>query len=167
MKKAAVAVGNRFMYKDPFALFGMPITVFIHQATLNQRYHEMMQDLHPDQFSGEDAFMKKSAEQIAAFANNAYHILRSPLKCADAAILAKGWQLPNEQTTADPILLMEMMELQDMARNGEDLRPFYQDALVQFESALQESTEVKTLAAYSRLKFLARLLGNDDAAPNY
>jgi hypothetical protein len=53
-----------------------------------------------------------------------------------------------------------------MAKSGHDLRPFYQDALVQFESALQEDSETKTLAAYARLKFLARLLGSIDATAN-
>jgi hypothetical protein len=110
--------------------------------------------------------MKKSAEQIAAYANNAYHLLRSPLKCADAAIKAKGWNIPSEETTGDSILLMEMMELQDLAQSGHDLRPFYQDALVQFEAALQENLEHKTLAAYTRLKFLARLTGCIDALAN-
>ncbi len=159
MKKAAAVVENRFMYKDPFTLFGLPISIYVHAATLDDRYKEMMQDLHPDRFSGEDAFMKKSAEQISAYANEAYQMLRSPLKCVDAAIKAKGWDLPVGETTSDSILLMEMMELQDLARSGHDLRPFYQDALVQFEKALQEDLEAKALAAYTRVKFLARLIG--------
>jgi len=166
MKKVAVAAENHSMYKNPFELFGLPISIYVHQATLDERYLEMMRDLHPDKFIGEDAFMKKSAEQISAYANDAYQILRSPLNCADAAIKAKGWNLPNEETTNDSILLMEMMELQDMVKSGHDLRPFYQDALIQFESALQEDAETKTLAAYTRLKFLARLLGSIDAAAN-
>ncbi len=158
MKKAAVAVGSRSMYKDPFTLFGLPISIYVHAATLDDRYKEMMQDLHPDKFSGEDAFMKKSAEQIAAYANEAYQILKSQLKCVDAAIKAKGWTLPGDETTSDSILLMEMMELQELARSRHDLRPFYQDALVQLEKSLQEDLEGKTLAAYTRLKFLARLI---------
>ncbi|MCX7352674.1 MAG: co-chaperone HscB, partial [Proteobacteria bacterium] len=109
------------MYKNPFELFGLPISIYVHQATLDERYVEMMKDLHPDKFNGEDAFMKKSAEQISAYANEAYQILRSPLKCADTAIKAKDWKLPNEETTNDSILLMEMMELQDMAKSGHDL----------------------------------------------
>lgn len=154
------------MYKNPFELFGLPISIYVHGATLDQRYFEIMQDLHPDKFSGEDAFMKKSAEQIAAYANEAYQILKSPLTCVDAAIKAKSWALPIEETTKDSILLMEMMELQDLARSGQDLRPFYQDALVQFETALQDDIEAKALAAYTRLKFLARLLGTIDAPAN-
>ena len=154
------------MYKNPFELFGLPVSIYVHEATLNERYKEMMKDLHPDQFSGDDAFMKKSAEQVAAYTSQAYQVLRSPLKCADAAIQAKGWHLPTEETTTDSVLLMEMMEFQDMARAGQDLRPFYHDALVQFEKALQEGLETKALAAYSRLKFLARLSGNIDAPAN-
>jgi molecular chaperone HscB len=146
------------MHKDPFTLFGLPISIYVHEATLDERYIEMMKDLHPDQFSGEDAFMKKSAEQIAAYANEAYQILKSPQKCVDAAVKAKGWPLPNDETTNDSVLLMEMMELQDLARSGHDLRPFYQDALFQFETALQENIESKTLVAYARIKFLARLI---------
>ncbi len=48
------------MYKNPFELFGLPITIYVHESTLNERYKEMMKDLHPDQFSGDDAFMKKA-----------------------------------------------------------------------------------------------------------
>lgn len=153
------------MHKNPFELFGLPISIYVHEATLNERYQEIMKDLHPDQFSGDDAFMKKSAEHVAAYTSNAYHILRSPLKCADAAIQAKGWNLPDE-TTKNSILLIEMMEFQDMAQAGQDLRPFYHDALLQFEKSLQDDLETKTLAAYLRLKFLARLSGSIDAPAN-
>lgn len=166
MRKVVAVAESHFMYKDPFTLFGLPISIYVHQATLNERYREMMQDLHPDKFIGEDAFMKKSAEEISAYANSAYHILKSPLKCADAAIIAKGWTLPNHETTKDPVLLMEIMEFQSLLRSGYDLKPFYQDALVQLESALQDNLEEKTLAAYSRLKFLARLLENSDVTTN-
>ena len=154
------------MYKNPFELFGLPISIHVHQATLDERYREIMQDLHPDKFTGEDAFMKKSAEEVSAYANSAYRILKSPLKCVDAAIIAKGWVLPSHETTKDAVLLMEIMELQNLARAGHDLKPFYQDALVQFESALQDNLEEKTLAAYCRLKFLARLLGIPDVTSN-
>jgi len=159
MKKAAADAENHFMYKNPFEFFGLPISIYVHDVTLNERYQETMKSLHPDQFSGEDTFMKKSAEQIAAYAGNAYQTLKSPLKCMDAAIEAKGWPLLSETTTKDSILLMEMMELQEMAQAGQDLRPFYNDALVQFEKALQEDLEVKALSSHSRIKFLARLLG--------
>jgi DnaJ-domain-containing protein 1 len=159
MKRVAAVVENHFMYKNPFEFFGLTISIYVHDVTLNERYQETMKSLHPDQFSGEDAFMKKSAEQIAAYASNAYQTLKSPLKCMDAAIEAKGWPLPSEATTSDSILLMEMIELQDMAKSGQDLRPFYNDALVQFEKSLQEDLEIKALSSYSRVKFLARLLG--------
>jgi hypothetical protein len=164
MKKANAAAENRFMFnmhKDPFSLFGLPISLFVNESTLNERYQEMLQDLHPDQFSGEDAFMKQSAEQLAAYANQAYQNLRSPLKCAEEAIKAKGWQVPgaNQQTTRDPVLLMEMMELQEMTKAGEDIRSFYQDCLLQLETTLLEDKGNDAIVAYSRLKFIARLLG--------
>ena len=150
------------MHKDPFSLFGLPISLFVNESTLSERYQTMLRDLHPDQFYGEDAFMKKSAEQLAAYANQAYQNLRSPLKCAPEAIKAKGWQVPgaNQQTTSDPVLLMEMMELQEMVKAGDDIRPFYQDCLLQLEAALQENQEDAAKASYSRLKFIARLLGH-------
>lgn len=150
---------RRLMHKNPFEFFGLPISIYVHETTLNERYQETMKNLHPDQFSGDDAFMKKSAEQIAAYASKAYQILKSPLKCIDAAIEAKDWKLPTDTTINDSVLLMEMMELQEMIKAGQDLRPFYNDALVQFEKALQEDLEIKALASYSRVKFLARLLG--------
>jgi DnaJ-domain-containing protein 1 len=171
MKKVNAVAENRFMFnihKDPFSLFGLPISLFVNESTLNERYQGILQDLHPDQFYGEDAFMKQSAEKLAAYANYAYQSLRSPLKCAEIAVNAKGWQVPgaNQQTTNDPVLLMEMMELQEMAKAGDDIRPFYQDSLLQLETALQEDQEAKALTAYSRLKFIARLLGYFDAVTN-
>ena len=38
MKKADVVAENRFMYKDPFTLFGLPISIYVHAATLDDRY---------------------------------------------------------------------------------------------------------------------------------
>jgi len=148
------------MHKDPFSLFGLPISIFINESVLNERYRAVLKDLHPDQFFGDDAFMKQSAEQLAAHANHAYQNLRSPLKCAAEAIKAKGWQVPgaDQQTIADPVLLAEMMELQEMAKAGEDIRPFYQDCLLQFESSLQTNKKEQALAVHARLSFIARLL---------
>ena len=151
------------MHKDPFSLFGLPVSIFINEAILNERYQTILKDLHPDKFFGEDAFMKKSAEQLSAYANKAYNNLRSPLKCAEEAIKAKDWQVPgaNQQTTNDHELLMEMMELEEMTQKGIDIRPFYNDCMVQLELALQENIEANALASYARLKFIARLLGNE------
>lgn len=148
------------MHKDPFSLFGLPISIFINESVLNERYRSLLKDLHPDQFFGEDAFMKQSAEQLAAHANHAYQHLKSPLKCAAEAIKAKGWQVPgtDQQTIADPVLLAEMMELQEMAKAGENIRLFYQDCLLQFESSLQANEKERALAAYARLSFIIRLL---------
>lgn len=149
------------IHKDPFSLFGLPISIFINESILNERYQDMLQDLHPDKFSGEDAFMKQSAKQLSAYANKAYKHLKSPLKCAEEALKAKGWQVPgaNQRTTNDHELLMEMMELQEMAQKGADIRPFYSDCMVQLEQALQEDNEINAMVSYARLRFIARLLG--------
>lgn len=165
MKKGAVVAESHSvfnMHKDPFSLFGLPVSLFVHMPTLNERYQALMKDLHPDQFFGADAFMKQSAEHLVAYANQAYKNLQSPIKCAEEALKAKGWKIPDsdQPTTTDKVMLMEMMELQEMVQNGEDIRPFYQDCILNIETALLKGNQEQAEAAFTRLKFIARLLGN-------
>lgn len=137
-----------------FTLFNLEISVFINEAELNDRYQAILANLHPDNFVNDEKFMQASAEKLSAFANDAYQTLKDPFKRCVAAINAKGWQI--DETITDNEFLMEMMELQEMAEKGYDLKSFYNDAMVQLENSLQNNNSETALQAYNRLSFLKR-----------
>lgn len=141
---------------NPFEFFNLKVTVFINEAELNDRYQAILTSLHPDNFVNDENFMQDSAEKLSAFANDAYQILKNPLTRCKATLDAKDWQI--DETITDNEFLMEMMELQEMAANGDTLQPFYDDALYKLESALQNNDKQTSLEAYNRLSFLNRCI---------
>lgn len=143
---------------NPFTFFNLDISIFINQAELQANYQRILESLHPDNYAQEDNFMRDSAAKLSSFANDAYQTLQDPIKKCLAAISAKGWRAPTDNTIQDVNLLQEMMELQEMAASGQSLQNFYDDALVQFENSLQTTSENNALQAFSRLSFLNRLL---------
>lgn len=141
---------------NPFEFFNLQATVFINEAELNDRYKAILTNLHPDNFVNDENFMQTSAEKLSSFANDAYQILKEPLTRCKAALNAKGW--PIDETVTNNEFLMEMMELQEMAANGDTLQPFYDDALYKLENALQNNDKQIALESYNRLSFLSRCI---------
>ncbi|MDP9107878.1 MAG: Fe-S protein assembly co-chaperone HscB [Pseudomonadota bacterium] len=96
--------------QNHFALFHLPEQFSIDAAALDQAYHQVQNQVHPDKFvSGSDA-EKRVAMQWATRANEAYQILRKPLPRARYLCELHGIDLQTESNTAMPMafLLQQM-----------------------------------------------------------
>lgn len=123
-----------------FALFQLPQQFLLDRAALDQAYHEVQSQVHPDRFTDRPDAEKRVAMQWATQANEAYRTLKSPFKRAAYLCELNGVDLETESNTAMPAaFLMQQMEWRealDEARAGKDLA-----ALEQLEQELRKACE--------------------------
>ncbi len=103
---------------DYFAVFDLPPTYSLDHNELKAQYLALQKQFHPDRFAGEPEAIQRLAIHRAAYLNQAYDTLKSPLKRAvymvQCALQDCGDDFdPNTQIHNDPEFLMEQMELRE------------------------------------------------------
>ncbi len=144
-----------------FALFGLPERFAIDSAALDHAYRDLQSRVHPDRFATSGAAEQRVALQWATQANEAYRVLRDPLKRAIYLCGIKGHDPANENDTKMPqaflIEQLEWREALDEARANDDRAAL--DALdrelasnrdglkAEIESALDRDADVENATA--------------------
>jgi molecular chaperone HscB len=110
---------------DPFATLGIPRKFDVDLAAVEKTHRELSRALHPDRFVGAMASERRAALDKAVEANEAWRIVRDPIRRAEALLALSGAR-PGEgqEPKADPGFLMEMMEQREAlaeARQARDL----------------------------------------------
>ncbi|TAK90040.1 MAG: Fe-S protein assembly co-chaperone HscB [Burkholderiaceae bacterium] len=94
-----------------FTLFQLPQQFALDSAALEQAYRKVQSQVHPDRFASAGDAEKRVAMQWATRANEAFQILKSPLKRAAYLCQLHGVDLAIESNTAmPPEFLMHQME---------------------------------------------------------
>ena len=140
-----------------FALFGLPERFAIDGAALDRAYRALQSRVHPDRFAASGAAEQRVALQWATQANEAYRVLREPLKRAIYLCSRKGHDPANENNTDMPqAFLLEQLEW----------REALDDARTSDDRAALDALDRKLAAARDRLKadVEAALDRDDDAA---
>ena len=100
--------------KNYFELFGMPIGFRVDGAELASRYRELQKVVHPDRYAASGEQSQRMSLQSATMVNEAYEILRDPLRRAQYLLtLQDNASDPQHQTLNDPAFLMQQMELRE------------------------------------------------------
>lgn len=101
--------------RDHFARFGFAPTFDIDAATLEKRYFDLQRKLHPDRFATKTPRERAISQQQATSLNDAYETLADPLRRAAYIAHLHGIDILNEgcNQIADPVVLMEAMELRE------------------------------------------------------
>jgi molecular chaperone HscB len=160
-----------------FELFDIPVSFAVDQETLSLRYRDLQRAVHPDRFANASDQEKRLSVQQAALINEAFQALKSPLPRARYLLELNGITLDDNDTSMDPMFLMEQMELREAlaeVRGKED--PFgvlngLRDRIESRERELVESLQSlfndgdeleqgKDLVR--RMQFMQRLLGEVD-----
>ncbi len=156
-----------------FEIFGLPIDFHLNIQDLTERYRELQKTVHPDRFASASDRDRRLAVQQAANINEAFTILKSPIKRARYLLMLAGVDFDDEnETTQDPEFLMEQMELRESVAAVRDLEdPF--DGLNQLMQSIAstKSTMIDELAGridakeyaeakagVQKLQFLEKLL---------
>jgi molecular chaperone HscB len=97
--------------QNHFELFQLPQRFDIDLDALNKAFHEVQGRVHPDKFVNATDAEKRVAMQWATRANEAYLILKNPLKRASYMCELHGVDLQVESNTSmPPAFLMQQME---------------------------------------------------------
>ncbi len=97
--------------QNHFTLFQLPQQFAIDMSALEKAYHSVQNQAHPDKFVHATSAEKRVAMQWATRANEAYHVLKNPLRRAAYLCELNDVDLQTESNTAlPPSFLMQQME---------------------------------------------------------
>jgi molecular chaperone HscB len=110
---------------DPFATLGAPRRFDLDLAALDKTHRELSRALHPDRFAAAGASERRASLEKAADVNEAWRIVRDPIRRAEALFRLAGIPVgETNEPAASPAFLMEMMEEREAlaeARQKRDL----------------------------------------------
>ncbi len=100
--------------KNPFELFGLEPNFLLDEQELSQKLRNMLQSVHPDRFASGSDQEQLAAMQKTTQINDAYGVLKSPVRRAQALLQLKaGLDGSKEVTVKDPVFLMQQLELRE------------------------------------------------------
>jgi molecular chaperone HscB len=158
---------------DAFDTFSIPPRFSLDLPELEKRYRDLSRALHPDKYVGRPASERRMALSKAIEVNEAWRVLKDPAKRAEALFRRAGIQ---QDPTADPELLMEMMEVREslsearenkdraaLARLTTDMKARETRVLDRLAVAL-DSPYADALSALGELRYVRRVLEEASAA---
>ena len=97
-----------------FALFGLPARFELDETELAVRYRELQRAVHPDRYAGGSPLERRLALQRAAQINEAFQVLKDPLRRARYLLSLHGVDTGEESNTVmDAAFLSEQMALRE------------------------------------------------------
>jgi len=147
---------------NQFELMGVDIKFNLDPVALEYAYFEAQAQTHPDRFVSASAQEKLYASQNSVYLNKAYQTLKDPLKRAEHLLELNGFPT-QAQTTQDPVLLIELMKLQErLEQNPEKtrsvIRERYDISLEEIAKAFSDKDFHNAKKTLDKLKYLHRLL---------
>jgi molecular chaperone HscB len=99
------------MTVNPFATLGVEPVFGLDLSLLEQRHRDLSRALHPDRHAGSGAAERRMALGRAIEVNEAFRILKDPVRRAEALLAQRGVHaFEGKEPPASPELLMEIME---------------------------------------------------------
>ncbi len=110
--------------KNYFELFSLPQQYVLERAELDARYRDLQRMVHPDRYASAGDQERRLSMQQATHINEAYQVLKDPLRRGRYLLELRGHVIENQQTThQDPEFLMRQIELREALgeiRNQDD-----------------------------------------------
>ena len=126
-------------HQDFFTLFSLQTHYQLDSALLEQRFHALQMQVHPDKFSHLPEAERRVSMQWATRVNEAYQTLVDPIRRARYLLSLHGVSTGEEANTAMPgAFLMEQMEWREAIQEARDTRDMA--VLEELESRLQHET---------------------------
>ena len=127
-----------------FVLFGLPVRYQLDNALLDQHYHTLQAQVHPDKFSHLSEAERRVSMQWATRVNEAYQALRNPVDRARYLLSLHGVDTEEETNTAMPAdFLMQQLEWREAIDEAQQVHD--SGLLATLEARLQH--EVRELEA--------------------
>ena len=133
---------------DHFARLGLPRAFALDLAALDRCYFDLQRQLHPDRFARRPARERVVSQSQAVALNEAYEILKSPLRRAEYLLRLAGAAIDHDHTVRDPELLAEQMERREALAEAATLPAL--EACVGGAAADAAALESDITAAFAR-----------------
>ncbi len=124
-----------------FERLGIDVTYDVNTGAIDRLYFDLQRQLHPDRFATKAPKEKALSQQQATALNDAYEVLKDPLKRADylvhllgVDVLPEGCNLVKDQTVL--IEAMEMREKLMMADSMKALNEIQRDTKAEIDDVL-------------------------------
>jgi molecular chaperone HscB len=107
---------------DPFAVLGVERRYDLDLSALEKTHRELSRALHPDRYVSAPPSERKAALARAVEVNEAWRVVRDPIRRAEALFALAGVQVgERNEPPADPTFLMEVMEKrEELAESKKD-----------------------------------------------
>ncbi|MEA2078899.1 MAG: Fe-S protein assembly co-chaperone HscB, partial [Pseudomonadota bacterium] len=87
----------------------------LERAELDARYRDMQRSVHPDRYASASDLERRISMQQATKINEAYEVLKDPLKRGRYLLELRGHAIEGQQSShQDPAFLMQQMELREI-----------------------------------------------------
>jgi molecular chaperone HscB len=132
--------GSLDFQQNFFALFGLPVSYQLDNRQLEQQYHALQTQVHPDKFAHLSEAERRVSMQWATRTNEAYQTLRNPIRRARYLLGLNGVDTQEETNTAMPMdFLMEQMEWREAIEAAQHSKNI--DLLDELEARLQRKVQ--------------------------
>ena len=162
---------------DYFQFFGLTKKLGLNGEELEKLFHQLSWKLHPDRFHNATTFERELSMERTAALNDAYRVLRDPVKRTEYLLRLEGVRKEGEvKQQAPPDLLEEVFELNEHLeelrgakqsggdeRTLDDLRHQLEKAREAFQQKMDGLLE-ELAAAFARWDELAEKNSKDSAA---
>ena len=133
-----------------FELFSLPQQYALERAELDTRYRDLQRTVHPDRYASASDRERRLSMQQATHINEAYQVLKDPLRRGRYLLELRGHALEDQQTThQDPEFLMQQIELRealgDIRRQDDPLQALdrlSREILAQYQALESELAQV-------------------------
>jgi molecular chaperone HscB len=160
---------------DPFQVLGLPRSFAIDLRAVEKAHRELSRALHPDKYASTGASERRDALNKAADVNEAWRIVRDPVRRAEALFQLAGVDVgETKEPKPDPELLMEVLEKREALADAKSARDEAAVRALEEEIAAREKRIEETLAQaktfdsalvpkLGELRFYRRFLDEADA----
>jgi molecular chaperone HscB len=108
---------------DPFAVLGLPRAFDVDLRSAEKAHRELSRALHPDKYASAGASERREALTKAADVNEAWRIVRDPVRRAEALFQLAGVEVgENREPRPDAELLMEVLEKREALADAKAAR---------------------------------------------
>jgi len=160
---------------DPFAALGLPRAFAIDLRAAEKAHRELSRALHPDKYASSGASERREALNKAADVNEAWRIVRDPVRRAEALFLLAGVEVgETKEPKPDPELLMEVLEKREALADAKAARDVAKIEALEKEMREREEKIERALASATtfdgslvpklgEMRFYKRFLDEADA----
>lgn len=139
---------------DFFGLLGQPRQYVLDRDALEDAYLQRAAATHPDKFADADSGRQRQAMETSAATNEAYRVLRDPVRRAEYLVKLGGVDLDStdSETGAPQMSQAFLMEMIEQRERVDDARAKGEDALEDVRDAVEDERKRALTAAVSQIE---------------